>query len=438
MLLTLLALNLLAPLVGLGVLAAFLISPRRGLLRRLPEELSERSGLLHESDLSALAGRPVLWVHAASAGEVSAVEGLLEMLRARPQSPAIVMTCTTMAGRDEARRRRAADAVFLAPLDCWPAVSAFLARTRPYSLILVETEVWPNMLYQAGAAGLKIGLVNGRISDRSFPRYRLISFFLRPFLALIDRVAVQTETDRDRFLALGAAPGSVLVAGNMKFDRHTAADPSAAAGRLKTLGWTGSPLWVVGSSHPGEEDAIIAAFLEARKRFPALRLVIAPRHVERAAGTAAVLRRAELSYALWTAGPVPDVPVDVLILDLLGLLPGFYPHASFSFVGGTLVPVGGHNLLEPALAGSVVLFGPHTAHTRQAADLLASGGGGFLIADTQELAAKVCELLADPPRTAAQGRKARLLAEGLRGATQRTWEHLQPVLPPPAHRRKVV
>lgn len=426
MIITLVLLNVLAPLLGLGVVLSFLFSPRRALLRRLPEELGERLGRPSTSALEPLTGRDVLWVHAASAGEVSAAEGLLSRLRRMPNAPAVVMTCTTLAGRDEARRRKVAEAAFLAPLDCWPAVGRFLDATRPYALLLVETELWPNMLYRAKAAGLKIGLVNGRLSERSFGRYRLVAFLLRGFLAGIDRLAVQSETDARRFEALGAPAKRVQVAGNLKFDRLQVGDPAEAGARLRALGWQDYPLWVVGSSHPGEEEILLSAFLSARRRFPSLKLVLAPRHVERSAAVAQRLTKRGLPYCLWSS--VPDVSAQVLILDSLGMLISFYPHASFSFVGGTLVPIGGHNLLEPALAGSLVLFGPHTAHTRQAADLLTGGGCGFLVKNEGELAAKLEVLLADPERTAALGRKAQTLARSLQGATERTWEHLKPVL----------
>lgn len=429
MFLALLLLNLLAPLLGLGVILKFLFSPRRSLLGHLPGEVKERCGWLPGAELEKLRGRAVLWVHAASAGEVGAVEEILLRLTVLPQAPAVVMTCTTMAGRDEARRRGFCAAVFLAPLDCWPAVGAFLAALRPYALLLVETELWPNMLYRAKAAGLKIGLVNGRLSERSFGRYRLGAPLLRGFLSGIDRLAVQTESDAERFLTLGARREALRVVGNTKFDRLRVADPTQALNRLKALGWEGLPLWVVGSSHPGEEDDILFAFRRAQKKFPDLRLVLAPRHVERAFSLVESLQGAALPYCLWSQPP--KAGSQVLVLDQLGALPAFYGQATFSYVGGTLVPIGGHNLLEPALAGSPVLFGPHTAHTRQAAELLAGGGCGFIVSNAAELAAKVEELLADPERTKALGRKSLELARSLQGASERAWEHLQPVLNPP-------
>lgn len=431
MILTLALLNLLAPFLGLAIVLKFLFSPRRGLLRRLPEELQERCGALPRQELDKLKGRPVLWVHAASAGEVGAVEELLVRLRSMPQAPAVVMTCTTLAGRDEARRRGLAETAFLAPLDCWPAVGAFLKVLRPYALLLVETELWPHMIYRAKAAGLKIGLVNGRLSEQGFRRYRLGAAFLRGFLSLLDRLAVQTEADAKRFVFLGARPETLRVVGNMKFDRLRAGDPASAEELLRSLGWEGLPLWVVGSSHPGEEEAILSAFQKAQGRFPKLRLVLAPRHVERSAALAESLRAAGLSYRLWSDPPRSDS--QVLILDRLGALPSFYGKAAFSFVGGTLVPIGGHNVLEPALAGSPVIFGPHTSHTRQAAELLLGGGCGFIAADAEELRARVEYLLTDPERTKTLGRQALMLAQSLQGATERAWEHVRDVIiPPPA------
>ncbi|MEK7857901.1 MAG: glycosyltransferase N-terminal domain-containing protein [Elusimicrobiota bacterium] len=422
--------NLMAPLAALGVVLAFLLSPRRRVLRGLPAELSERFGSLPDEARRALAGRPVLWVHAASAGEVLAVDGLIRTLKAGAAAPAVLLSCTTMAGREAAKRLGAADAAVIAPLDCWPAVTRFLEAAKPYSLILVETELWPNMIAAASRRGLKIGLVNGRLSERSFSRYLLARPLLAPFLRKVCRLAVQGEADGERFRALGAPEGSVLVVGNMKYDRVKVPDTAAAAQRLRALGWDGAPVFVAGSTHPGEEEAVLGAFLSAQARHPALKLVIAPRHAERAADTAASLKERGVTFTSWSASDGAPAG-DCLLIDRLGPLASFYPSATVSFVGGTLVPVGGHNVLEPALAGSPVLFGPHTAHTRQAAELLASAGCGHVVSDQAELAARLDDALSFPERTRAQGEQARRLARGLQGATERTLVHLAAVTRPP-------
>ena len=425
-------LNLLAPLAALGLVAKFLASSRRGLLRGLPSELDERLGGLPAGAEERLAGRRVLWVHAASAGEVAAVDELLRRVHARPAAPAILMTTTTSAGRDAARRLAHVDAAALAPMDCWPAVRRFLRRARPYALVLVETELWPNMLELSARAGLRIGLVNARLSERSFSRYRLAAGLLRPFLGRLDKVAARTESDGRRFLDLGLPPDRLLVAGNMKYDRLAPArDDTAVRDRLVRLGWQGCAILAAGSTHPGEHEQVLAAFRQARGRFPELRLILAPRHLEKAAEVEAALLASGVAFSRWSK-PQDDPRSECLLLDAMGVLRACYSQAAVAFVGGTLVPVGGHNLLEPALAGVPVLFGPHTAHTRETAEGLLACGGGFSAADASGLAEALSRLLADPALAAQSGRQALSLARSLQGATARTLEHLAAVLEPPA------
>ncbi len=422
MLIVLLLSNLLAPFVALGVFLSFLFSARRGVLKELPSELTERLGGVTDGLLARLgSAKPRVWIHCASAGEVAAAETLVRRLR--EGGAAVVMTTTTRAGRAAALRSGAADACLIAPLDCWPAVARFLTAVKPRALILVETELWPNMIALASRSGARLALVNGRLSERSFGRYRLFAPLIRPFLSRFERLAVQTDADASRFEALGAPRDRVAVAGNMKFDRIATAGSAVARERIEAMDWSGHPIFVAGSTHPGEEEALIDAFLRARPYGP--RLVLAPRHSERAADAAATLKKLGVSFRRWSE---PPAGADCLLLDVLGVLPSFYGLAAVSFVGGTLVPVGGHNVLEPALAGSPVLFGPHYAHTRQAAELLVSAGCGFVVSDAAELSAKLSDMLAEPARTAAQGRQALALARGLQGATERTFAHLEPLL----------
>ncbi|MDD5628818.1 MAG: glycosyltransferase N-terminal domain-containing protein, partial [Elusimicrobia bacterium] len=328
-LLVLAALNLAAPLVVLAILAKFIFSARRGLLRDLPAELSERLGGLPEAALARLAGRPVLWVHAASAGEVAAVSEVLRRLRERPAAPAVLLTTTTRAGREAAARLSSVDAAALAPIDCWPAVRRFLRLARPYALLIVETELWPNMIEFSARAGLRIGVVNGRISQESFPRYRLAAPWLRRFLERLDRVAARTETDGRRFVALGVPEDRVRVAGNMKYDRLASGDERGRA-ELSRLGWLACPVLVAASTHPGEEEVLLEAFCGLRRERPELKLVLAPRHVERAAAAAAALEKAGLAFCrLGREAPAGSC---VLLVDAMGWLPSFFACAAAAFV----------------------------------------------------------------------------------------------------------
>jgi 3-deoxy-D-manno-octulosonic-acid transferase len=403
--------NLLFPFGALAVLVKFLVSPRRGVLKSLPEELRERFGRIPSPD----ARRQVVWFHAASAGEVGAVRPLIAALKkAKPEVSALVTTLTA-AGRDRARSLREIDGSALAPLDFWPAVSSFLDRVRPRALVLVETELWPHMIALAAARG-PVVLVNGRVSERSYGRYRLIAPFLRPFLSRLAVVLAQTEPDAQRFRALGAP--EVVVTGNLKFDAP--ADPACAF----PIPWK-DPIFVAASTHPVEEEAVVDAWLKAREKEPKLKLILAPRHVERSRQAAELLSRRGVEF---TTALAPSWPADALLVDRLGLLRGLYSGALACFVGGTLVPVGGHSLIEPALAGVVVLFGPNIQNTREPAQLLESAGAGFCVADAPALAAKLTDLVADRSRAKAQGELAKKTAEALQGATQATLERILPLL----------
>ncbi len=420
-------LNLAAPFIVLGVILKFLLSSRRGLLRDLPGEINERLGGISEEALAKLAGRPVLWVHVASAGEVAAVDEFLRQLHARPDAPAILLTTMTQAGKEAAGRLAQVDAACLAPVDSWPTVSRFLRKVRPYALILVETELWPNMIALSTRAGLRVGMVNARISDRSFPRYRFIACFLRPFLRRLERVAAQTEVGAQRLAALGVASQAVMVVGNMKYDRLKVRGDDRGRLELQRLGWQDFPLFVVGSTHPVEEEMLIQAFLEVRRQIKDLKLVLAPRHVERSDAAAESLSRLGVRFARLG---VPQDAGEALLVDTMGWLSSFYACADVAFVGGSLVPVGGHNLLEPAAFGKPVIFGPHTAHARQAAASLQSCGGGFEVADASALAVTLGRLLTQPSLAKECGRKAQDMVHRLQGATGRTLAHLSPILTP--------
>jgi len=413
----------LAPFAAAGVILSFALSPRRGRLGGLLEELPERLGSIPEDALARLRGREIWWFHAASAGEVAGLAPILEEL-SRKRDLVLVLTTTTRSGRDAARALPCVAWAQLAPLDAWPCVARFLAALAPRRLVLAETELWPTTLILAERAGLKPALVNARLTERSFARYRLMSAPLAPALRALAVVAAQSDEDAVRFVALGVPAARVMTAGNAKYDR--AAPPAAtdaARARVASLGWGADPLFVAGSTHPFEEEMVLAAYLAARRTTPALRLVLAPRHLERAADAADLLAHAGVKLSRWSA--VPQAGRDALLLDEMGVLPAFYALARAAFVGGTLVKVGGHNLLEPASASVPVLFGPYTAHIERPAALLAApGGGGRRVSDAAELAARLGELASDEPAARAAGEAARKVADGLRGASARTLEAL--------------
>jgi 3-deoxy-D-manno-octulosonic-acid transferase len=418
--------TLLAPFAALGVLLSFALSRRRGRLAGFSGELPERLGSLSAAGRAALAGRRVWWIHAASAGEVGGLAPVLETLAARPGAPAFLLTTTTVAGREAARRLPVVAWAQLAPLDAWPCVSRFLDAAAPERLVLAETELWPSTLLLAARRGLRPALVNARMTPRSFGRYRLIAPFLAPALRALSAVGAQSAEDAARFEALGLPSGRARVTGNAKYDRgDVPAAAEAVDARLRALGWDGAPLFVAGSTHPVEEEAVVAAFRAVSADVPGLRLVLAPRHVERAAEALATLTAAGLKTARWSA-PAEDAPgARALLVDGMGVLPAFFARARAAFVGGTLVPVGGHNLLEPALAGVPVLFGPNTGHIALPARLLSESGGAFRVAGAAELRGRLEAWAADAEAARAAGAKARAAAESLRGAAARAADLLE-------------
>ena len=412
--------TLLAPFAALGVALSFAFSRRRGLLAALAEELPERLGGVGDAGRVRLMGRRVWWLHAASAGEVGGLAPLIAALDALPDPPAVLVTTTTAAGRDAARRNPRIAWAQLAPLDAWPCVARFLREARPERLVLSETELWPSTLLLAARAGLRPVLINARLTRRSLPRYRAASFLLRPALDALELVLAQSGPDADGFRALGVPDGRLSVAGNTKYDGLAARpDETAAAGALAALGWTDAPLFVAGSTHPVEEGLVLDGFLRAAAAVPRLRLVLAPRHVERVAEVLALLRARGLPFARFGALHEPALGARVLVLDAMGLLPSFWTKATVAFVGGTLVPVGGHNLVEPAAAGVPVLFGAHTRHIEPPARLLEDGGGGFRVADAAALGAALEDLLKNPAEARLAGEKALESSRRLRGATAR-------------------
>jgi len=361
-----------------------------------------------------------VWVHCASVGEVRAARSLLDALADGGSS--LVASTVTTSGRDLLRALRPGVPCGLAPLDHPWTVQHALRRVAPSALVLVETELWPCWIYGASSRGIPVVVASARISDRSFPRYRRAGAVLRPLLGHLAAVGARSEADAERFVALGVPAERVQVTGDLKLE------PSAEAATLPAdltalLGST--PLFVAGSTHPGEEEAALDALDRAEVGGHPLALVLAPRHLERAAAVAArVARRGREVRRRSQVGAPPLRAGEVLILDSLGELPAVYGRAQVAFVGGTLVPVGGHNLLEPVQQGVPSLFGPHTENARSAAALLLRSGAGHRVADALALARAVEEALADPVAWRARALAGQKVLEAHRGAADRTVELL--------------
>jgi len=367
-------------------------------------------------------GRPSIWIHAVSVGEVLAARALVGPLKERFPGRPIFVSTTTATGNAVARQSvRAADGLLFAPFD-WPGpVRRALAALDPSLLVLVETELWPNLIHEARRRGTRVALVNGRISPRSYPRYLRIRRFLRPMLAEVDVFLMQGEAHARRVTDMGAPPDRVKVTGNLKFDSLGEARTPEPLARL--IGG-GGPLWVAGSTAPGEEELVLRALREVRKREPRVRLLLAPRHPERFGEAVTVAEAAGFRVARRTALARPWTDEDVLVLDTIGELAQVYPLASVVFVGGSLVPFGGHNVLEAAVAGKATIVGPHMENFQEVADEFLAEGALVQVRSAEELADEVAGLLADAGRRDAIGERARGLIHRNRGALRGTVDAL--------------
>jgi 3-deoxy-D-manno-octulosonic-acid transferase len=366
-----------------------------------------------------------IWVHAVSVGEVKAVQQLTERLRLAYPGKPIVLSTATPAGQNLARNIEGlADAVFFFPLDLPGPIRRTLDHIDPELLLVAETEIWPNLLRACRNRQVRVVMVNGRISDRSLPRYRLVRRWLKRVLADYTLLGVQSETDRERIESIGADPSKVAVFGNLKYDAFARTPLLEPA--LSALLRDRQPLWIAASTTPGEEELVLRVFAELRRHHPPLALLLAPRHPERFEGVAKladsfgfpVIRRSDLS-----APPHPLAAV--ILLDSIGELSATFEHASVVFMGGTLVPRGGHNILEPAAFARPIVFGPHMENFRDISALFLEAGAAIQVKGEAELVKIIDQLLCDPAAAAALGRRARSLVDENTGATERVLAFLQ-------------
>lgn len=361
----------------------------------------------------------VLWFHAVSVGEAEAAFPLIRAMRRRFPNQPVLVTTTTPTGSARVRDVLGEETqhVYL-PYDLPDCVSRFLNQFRPVLAVVMETEIWPNLYRACGARSIPLAIVNARLSERSARGYSHLRSLARQSLAPVDRIAAQTEADAERFISIGANPESVTVTGNIKFDLELPVDlfERAAAIRAKCFG--SRPVWIAASTHEGEEAAVLEAFMQVRRRYPDLLLALVPRHPERFDKAAALCRAEGLKLVRRTEG-VACEKSDVFLLDAMGELRLFYAASDIAFVGGSLVPVGGHNVLEPALAGLPVLFGPHMFNFAEAGRKLREAGGAVQIANPDELAAWLVKLLDEADLRGEMGSRGRQYVESGRGALRR-------------------
>ncbi len=416
--------------LGLVLMAPWYIWRHRG--RKELSGWRERLGKLPSGLRQPAPG--AIWIHAVSVGETLAVAGLVKQLQQRYPERKIFLSSVTAAGR-EAGEKKLPDVAgrFYLPFDWQWAVRRVLRHIRPSLLVIVETELWPNLLKTVRESGCRTILVNARVSDRSFPGYRLGRPFMRRVLRDITRICTQTATDAERFQQLGALPDQVIVTGNLKFDGRAPEFGSFGVKIRNILAAENrSPVFVAGSTMRGEEPLVLEAWQRIHARHPRGVMILAPRHPGRFDEVAELLQTQQLSMVRRTNLPEDEYEIrrllsqtEILLLDTIGELAEMVGVADVVFVGGSLVPTGGHNVVEPAFWGKPILFGPHMNNFRDVASLFLAAGGAVQVADAGGLADAVLRLLDYPDDARRMGEKAKGVIHQQSGAATRILDQME-------------
>ena len=389
--------------------------------RKYLPSIRERLGFFEsETDASAV------WVHAVSVGEVRAVDSLLGGLREQFPQKRVVISTTTATGRALALERSDLDRVIYFPLDFPSAVRRCLDRIRPDLIVVAETEIWPNFMRECDRRKIPVFMVNGRISDQSFKHYRLARGWLGSVLRKYRILGMQSEMDADRIRSIGAPKDKVVVFGNLKYDlrgpeRELESMFKATLNQLQ-------PLIVAASTAAEEEPLVLEAYHRLRETQPGLKLLIAPRLPERFGEVERMLQSKGSTYVRRSAITPETEPPDILLLDTIGELTSVFEYATLVFMGGTLVPRGGHNLLEPGLFSKPVVFGPHMENFRDMARAFLDARAAIQVADVDGLVHHIRTLLDSPEVAARMGQSARQLVDSNRGATSRFLEAVRVAL----------
>lgn len=387
--------------------------------------IRERLGSYSRGFVDSLRGRNVIWVHAVSVGETRAVTPLIRALRERYPDAVLLLSHVTETGREVALQVAEADHCIFFPFDLSWVARRVLRRISPAVVVLMETEIWPNFVRAAHRQGVPVILVNGRISDRSLPRYRMGGRLLRPILAEVTAFCMQTAQDARRIRLLGASPEQIMVSGNLKFDMPEPPDGSLSREDLlrKFRLPADSLIWVAGSTHAGEEKAVAEVYRQLLENHPRLFLVLVPRRPERVRQVSEELTRMNLRHVLRTAVEAESAmmaPGEVLLVDTIGEMLTFYALADIVFVGGSLVASGGHNILEASLLSKPVVYGPHMQNFKEIAGLVRKAQGGLAVADRDDLYHQLRLLIENPAERQRLGKNGYNLLLQNRGATERT------------------
>jgi 3-deoxy-D-manno-octulosonic-acid transferase len=370
----------------------------------------------------------VIWVHAVSVGEVMAVSGLVEEMRRGFPQHRVVVTTTTDTGQELARARFGEENTGYFPMDFALAVRPYLRSLRPELIVLAETEFWPNFLRLAHSSGARIAVVNARVSDRSWPRYRRFRWALGKMLAHVDLFLAQTDQDKARLQSIGAAAGRVQVTGNLKFDVSPVPTPPIVESLRRSLAAEGAgPVLVCGSTVEGEEPPLVKAFENVRAEHPRAVMMLAPRRPERFDEVAIFLQQLGIRSCRRSRWQGETLAGSVLLVDSIGELAALYALADVAFVGGSLVPRGGHNIIEPAQHGVAIVVGTHTENFRDMVALF-RGRDAIRIVSLSELPLTLMHLLANDAERRALGRRAAETMKSQTGATARTMVALKTLL----------
>ena len=387
------------------------------------DRLGERFGLG-----TALPGE-IIWIHAVSVGEVQAAQPLITQLQRRYPRYGILLTTVTPTGAARARHLFG-DRVHLryVPLDLPGSVKRFFDRVQPKLAMILETELWPNLYNECGKRGVPLVLASARISPRSVGKYRRLVSLFRQTLSHGIVIAAQSESDAERFHSIGATRKRTHVAGNIKFDFQPPEGIEAQGRRWREQHAPGRPVWVAGSTHEGEEVIVLDAHRRVLERFPDALLVLVPRHPQRFESVRDLLAKRHERAANRSSKAAISASTSVLLGDTMGELMTFYAASDVAFVAGSLVPIGGHNLLEPASVGRPVLTGPHNFNGEEIAQLLMDAGAAFIVADTGQLAHAVMGLLDDASLRSVMGAAGRSVLDANRGALDRLLKLVDPLL----------
>jgi len=402
--------------------------------RKYVRSLRQRLGYLPLS--FNIDGDESIWIHAVSVGETLTARALIGELKTRYPGLKLFLSTTTMTGHEVARALTDVDGVFYFPLDWGFTVRRTLDVVRPRLFVMMETEIWPMLLRECRERGVATMLVNGRISKRSFARYALVRRFFRRVLDDVERFCMQSEEAARRIVALGADPARVVVTGSLKFDSldWPGVGPHGQS-RDRLLRYfrlsPGRPVVIAASTLRGEDLAALEAFRRVQARWPDALLIVAPRHPERFEEVTRLAAEEGFRVVRRTSLPVDQSPdADVVVLDTIGELARLYQIASVVFVGGSLVDAGGHNILEPAMFGKAIVFGPHMHNFAEISAEFLRGSAAVQVFSTRELGECLVDLVGDGVRRASLGAAARAIVEGNRGAKARTMAVITALLPP--------